>query len=107
MNQCYSRQLHKANALKGGRRKLNQSPKYIFGFQLFDKVRLDDGRIGFVFGRRASGYFDIRTLGGEKLSAGMHYKKLTLLEKRKTILTEIRLRIPPPLVEVGASCAKI
>jgi N6-L-threonylcarbamoyladenine synthase len=30
-----NRQLHKATAGKGGKRKLNQSPIYAFGFQLF------------------------------------------------------------------------
>ncbi len=43
-----------------------------------------------IFGRRASGYFDVRTLSGTKLSPAIHAKKLTLLEKRKTYLTELR-----------------
>ncbi len=34
--------------------------------------------------------FDVRTLGGKKLSPDIHAKKLTLLEKRKTFLTELR-----------------
>ena len=56
---------------------------------MFDKVRIPDGRIGFVFGRRTSGSFDIRTLNGKKLSVGIGYKKLSPIEKRKTILTEM------------------
>jgi N6-L-threonylcarbamoyladenine synthase len=86
----HNRQIHKATINKGGYRKPNQSPKYVFGFQLFDKVRMPDGREGFVFGRRASGSFDVRTLNGIKLSAGISHKKLAHLERRKTILTERR-----------------
>ena len=82
-----NRQIHRATVSKGGYRKLNQSPKYVFGYQLFDKVQMPDGQVGFVFGRRASGYFDIRALDSTKLSAGAHYKKLKLLEKRRSLLT--------------------
>ena len=84
---AHNRQIHKATINKGGYRKLNQAQKYVFGYQLFDKVKMPDGREGFVFGRRARGSFDIRMLDGTKLSAGIDYKKLTLLEKRKSILT--------------------
>jgi N6-L-threonylcarbamoyladenine synthase len=79
---------------KGGYRKLNQAPKEMFGFKHFDKVLLDN-KEGFVFGRRKSGSFDIRTLDSTKLSAGISYKKLTLLECRKTILTERRKALLP------------
>lgn len=82
-----NRQLHKATINKGGIRKNNQSPKYVCGFQLFDKV-LYDNKECFIFGRRASGYFDIRMLDGTKLSASVSYKKLKLLERRKTILMQ-------------------
>ena len=98
-----NRQLHKATINKGGTRKSNQSPRYVHGFQLFDKVRLD-AEEGFIFGRRASGYFDIRRLDGTKLSAGVSYKKLTLLEKRATILTE-RRSIEPPRQQQEAEAA--
>ena len=69
---CHNRQLHKATILKGGYRKANQAAKYVFGYQLFDKV-LYKGKEAFVFARRSSGSFDIRTLSGEKLSAGVSY----------------------------------
>jgi len=85
---CHNRQIHKATINKGGTRKLNQAPKYVKGYQLFDKVRMPNKREGFIFGRRATGSFDIRTLTGEKLSAGITFKKLIPLEKRKTLLTE-------------------
>lgn len=85
----HNRQIHKATIGKGGYRKLNQAPKEVFGYQLFDKV-LYNGKECFVFGRRSSGSFDVRTLDGTKLSAGVSYKKLKKLETRKTMLVERR-----------------
>ncbi|MDR1536484.1 MAG: hypothetical protein LBU32_00515 [Clostridiales bacterium] len=91
-----NRQIHKAAVNKGGKRKLNQSPKYVFGFQLFGRVQMPGGLKGFIFGRRSSGSFDIRTLDGTKLSAGISCKKLNLLSRRTAILTEKEdMRLPP------------
>ena len=87
----HNRQLHKATIAKGGIRKSNQAPKYVFGYQLFDKVKFN-GKECFVFGRRSSGYFDIRKLDGTKIHASAKHKDLKLLEKRKTKLTERRTR---------------
>jgi N6-L-threonylcarbamoyladenine synthase len=98
-----NRQVYKAMTGKEGRKKRNQAPHEVFGFRLFDKV-LCDGIEAFVFGRRLSGSFDVRKLDGTKLSAGISYKKLHLLEKAQTILTERRrafLQRLKPLV----SCA--
>jgi len=92
----HNRQIYKATVSKGSYRKLNQAPKFVFDYQLFDKVRMPNGQEGFIFGRRASGSFDIRTLEGTKLSAGIHYKKLIPLEKRKTLLTGKGVITPPP-----------
>ena len=86
----HNRSLHKNTILKGGYRKANQAPKYVFGFRLFDMVSYK-GKPCFVFGRRSSGSFDIRTLGGEKVSAGVSYKRLQTLAKATTILTERRM----------------
>lgn len=86
---CHNRQIHKNTILKGGYRKSNQAPKYVKGFQLYDKV-LYQGQECFIFGRRSSGSFDIRLLDNTKLSAGVNYKKLKLLEKRKSYLIERR-----------------
>lgn len=58
----------------------------------FTKVRLG-GEEGYIFGRRSSGYFDVRRLDGQKLSAGVSFKKLHLLEKRKTYLTVLLPRL--------------
>lgn len=90
----HNRQIHKLTINKGGTRKRNQSPFELFGYRLFDKVKCK-GETGFIFGRRASGSFDIRKLDGTKISAGISYKKLVLISKRKTYLTERRCAAPP------------
>ena len=85
----HNRQIHKLTILKGGVRKRHQAPYLVHGFRLFDKV-LCKGEVGFIFGRRSSGAFDVRRLNGTKISAGISYKKLSFLEKRKMFLTELR-----------------
>ena len=94
---CQNRQIHKVNFLKGGRKKLNQAPFLVRGFRLFDLVSYE-GILYYVFGRRVSGYFDIRKLDGTKANNGsVSYKKLKLINTQKTILTERRNSgsIPP------------
>ena len=49
----------------------------------------------FVFGRRSSGYFDLRTLDGTKVSASASYKKLNLVQKASALLVERRAAFPP------------
>ena len=90
----HNRQIHKSTIYKNGYRKLNQAPKYVYGFRLFDKVSLGGGE-AFVFGRRSTGSFDVRKIDGTRLSAGVTHKKLKLLEKSKTILTERETRFLP------------
>ena len=87
---CHNRQIHKCKINKGGTRKLNQAPKYVFGYQLFDKVQYH-GQECFIFGRRKTGYFDLRLVDGTKISASVSYKKLRLLETRKSTLIERRI----------------
>lgn len=86
---CHNRQIYKTNAIKGGKKKRNQASYLVHGFRLFDKV-LYAGRECFIFGRRASGYFDLRLLTGEKVHASASYKKIQLLEPRQSYLTERR-----------------
>ncbi len=86
----HNRQIHKSKMLKGGRRKRNQAEYLVKGFRLFDKVSYD-GKFYFIFGRRKSGFFDIRNLSGEKVNKGsVNCKKIKLVEKAKGYLTEIR-----------------
>lgn len=89
---CHNRQTHKSNILKGGHKKRNQAEYLVKGFRLFDKVKYD-GEEYFVFGRRNSGFFDIRKLDGTKVNKGsIGCKKLKLIDTRKTLLTERRLQ---------------
>lgn len=84
-----NRQLHKNTILKGGYRKANKASKYVFGYQIFDKIKYQKQEC-FIFGRRSSGSFDIRKLDGTKVSAGVSYKKLKLTGLAKSLLWERR-----------------
>lgn len=88
---CHNRQIHKANFLKGSKKKRNQAPYMVKGFRLFDKVKYGK-EICFIFGRRSSGYFDLRKLDGEIIHRSASYKKIQLLETRKSFLTERRMQ---------------
>ena len=81
----HNRKIHKANILKGGKKKANQSPYMVKGFRLFDKVKYN-GIECFVYGRRVSGSFYIRKIDGTKVHTGISFKKLKFLEVRKNFL---------------------
>ncbi|HEY8890214.1 MAG TPA: HNH endonuclease, partial [Clostridium sp.] len=88
---CHNRQIHKANILKGGIKKLNQAQFEVKGFRLFDKIQYQ-GKLYYIFGRRNSGFFDIRTLDGTKVNKGsVNCKTFKLIERRKSLLTERRM----------------
>lgn len=90
---CQNRQIHKANFLKGGRKKLNQTPFLVKGFRLFDLVEYQK-ELYYIFGRRSSGSFDIRKLDGTKVNKGsINCKYLRLIATRKSILTEKRMQV--------------
>jgi N6-L-threonylcarbamoyladenine synthase len=92
---CHNRRIHKCTIGKGGIRKRNQAPCLVKGFRLYDRVRYD-GEEYFIFGRRASGYFDIRTLDGTRVNKGsINCRKLKFLETSRTYLTERRMVAPP------------
>ena len=82
-----NRQLHKATILKGGVRKANKAERFVKGFQLFDKV-LFEGQECFIFGRRKTGYFDLRLLDGTIIHRSASFKKLILKEKASSLLIE-------------------
>ena len=81
----HNRQLHKATILKGGIRKASQAEKYVFGYRLFDKVQFD-GQDCFIFGRRSTGIFTIKTITGKMIKDGISFKKLQFLEKSTNYL---------------------
>jgi hypothetical protein len=89
-----NRQLHKASIRKGGKRQRHTAPKYVHGFRLFDCVRYENITC-FVFGRRSSGYFDLRTLDGTKVSASASYQKLNVIQRASALLVERRAAFPP------------
>lgn len=90
---CQNRQIHKANFLKGGRKKLNQAPFLVKGFRLFDLVEYQK-ELYYIFGRRSNGSFDIRKLDGTKVNKGsINCKYLRLIATRKSILTEKRMQV--------------
>jgi len=95
-----NRQLHKATIRKGGKRQQNTAPKYVHGFRLFDCVRYR-GQVCFVFGRRSSGYFDVRTLDGTRIHASANCKQLKIVQKASACLVERRGGIPPTAEGVG------
>ena len=87
---CHNRQIHKCSILKGSIRKRNQASYTVKGFRLFDTV-VYQGNKYIVFGRRNSGFFDIRTLGGTKVNKGsVSYKKLRLIQPNSNYLIEFR-----------------
>ncbi len=92
---CHNRQIHKSNTLKGGKKKNNQAPYIVKGFRLFDKVEYLKEEY-FIFGRRSTGFFDIRKLDGIKVNKGsLSCGKIRLLNIRKTVIMERRQAIPP------------
>ncbi|MEK5037696.1 RNA-guided endonuclease IscB [Sporosarcina sp. FSL K6-3457] len=83
-----NRQLHKMTIAKGGYRKANKAERFVKGFQLFDKV-LFEGIECIVFGRRKTGYFDLRTIDGVSIHKSASFKKLRVVEKASTLLVQI------------------
>lgn len=82
------KQVRKCNRklFKGARSHVrNTAAREVFGFRRFDKVSVD-GQEGFVFGRRNSGHFAVRSILGEKISNSISWKKLGLLERASTFL---------------------
>lgn len=100
---CHNRQIHKMSILKGGIRKKNQAPTYVKGFKLFDLVEYKKQQYT-VFGRRLSGFFDIRTLNGEKVNNGsINCKKLKSLMKQIGFIIEQRKELALPLMAKATS----
>jgi len=83
----HNRQIHKANTAKGGMRKRNQSAPIIKGFRLFDHVLYKDQEC-FIFGKRTSGYFDLRTLDGTVIHRSASWKQIRKLQASQTILIQ-------------------
>ncbi|MFA4870994.1 MAG: RNA-guided endonuclease IscB [Pedobacter sp.] len=88
------KQVRKCNRklFKGDRSHIkNTAARFIHGFQRYDKVFWNNIEC-FVFGRRKTGYFELRTLEGTKIHASAKAKELKLLETANTLLIEILRR---------------
>lgn len=83
----HNRQLHKNKIEKDGKRKLANAPYEVFGFRNFDRIKYKN-TICFIFGRRIRGFFDIRLISGEIIAQSASYKKIKLVEKAKSFITE-------------------
>ena len=89
---CQNRQIHKAKILKGGKKKLNQAPFLVKGYRLFDLIEYQK-ELYYIFGRRSSGFFDIRRLDGTKINNGsVSCKHIRLIDIRKTLIIEKRVQ---------------
>lgn len=83
----HNRRIHKSKMLKGGKRKMNQAPFEVFGFRLFDRVKFDN-QYYFVYGRRTSGYFNIRDINGGDLR-NVTYKKIKLYRSKRFMIKTV------------------
>ncbi|MGA3206843.1 MAG: RNA-guided endonuclease IscB [Syntrophales bacterium] len=79
----------------------NTAPRFVHGFQRYDKVLWNRTEC-FIFGRRSSGYFDLRKLDGTRIHKSASYKDLSLLESAQTLLTERTALLPLTSREVSA-----
>jgi len=76
---------------KGNRSHIrNTAPRFIHGFQRYDKVRWKGDEV-FIVGRRATGYFELRLFDGTRVHASAKVADLSLLESASTLLTERRM----------------
>lgn len=80
----------------------------LFGFRKFDLITTEKG-VGFVKGKRSSGYFAIAKLDGTKVHDSVNVKKTAKrLAARKTVLVEQKQKesASVPLLKQGVSGAK-
>jgi hypothetical protein len=90
---------------KGARSHIRNTVPSAYGFRRWDRVQLPDGRPGFVYGLRSSGYFDVRRLDGTVLSHSIGHQKLRRLESARTLLIERRRGGSSPDNTSGVSAA--
>jgi hypothetical protein len=103
--QYFVKQVRKCNRklFKGDRSHIrNTAERLIHGFQRFDKV-LWKGIECFIFGRRTTGYFDLRKADGTMVNPSVKYKHISLLERAKTLLIERMAGFSSPCLKAGVS----
>jgi len=82
-------------------------PYEVFGFRQWDKVALLDGGVGFVKGRRSSGYFAVSDLEGQLIAPAISYRRLRLIGRASTLLVERRKAASSPDWKSGVSAAEV
>ncbi len=83
-HRSHNRQIHKCTILKGGGRKLNQGPRVMYGFRLFDVV-MYNGRLGYITSKRTRGAFKITWFDDNTSTDGISYKRLKLVRHSRNI----------------------
>ena len=90
---------------KGARSSMRIPTGKLFGLRKFDRVKTPKG-VGFVKGKRSSGYFAIGNMDGKVIASSVNVKKDTeRLGARKVVLTERRSAFLPAM-NGGVSCAQ-
>lgn len=87
---CHNRQIYKSNPMKGGIYKKCQSPKYLNGIKLWDKV-LYNGQVGFISSRNrlgSCGYVKIKTFDGEMIKSSARIDQVKVLEHAGSLIIE-------------------
>lgn len=72
---------------KGARSHLRNTLREAKGFRRFDIVQFK-GQVGFVFGLRSTGYFDLRRLDGTKISASASWRGCRRVCSQQTMLVQ-------------------
>ena len=67
--------------------KKNQAEHFVFGFGLMDRVKFNNIEC-FVYGRRTSGYFDLRDIDNNKIYTAAHIRNIKLLRHERSIIYE-------------------
>ncbi|PTD93575.1 HNH endonuclease [archaeon SCG-AAA382B04] len=75
---------------KGKRSEKRVPTKGFNGFNQWDKVKLPSGTVGFVKGKRSSGYFDVSDIYGNSYTHSVKYEKLDLISKAGTTIMEVK-----------------
>ena len=90
---------------KGARSEKKMPTGKLFGFRKFDKVKTSKG-VGFIKGKRSTGYFAIAKLNGEVISNSLNVKKkCSRLSARTTTLIERRMAHSSAGQAHAVSCA--
>ena len=72
---------------RGARSHVRNTIREAKGFRRFDMVRFK-GQLGFVFGLRSTGYFDLRILNGTKVSASASWRGCRKMRSQQTMLVQ-------------------